>query len=169
MKVLRPVGFSCIALLLTISVEAEKKEMAVRIIDRQDHDTQYTYFVPGYSTSTARTNLNCYGTDSTVNCSGSTTTTGTNTPARAGSFSVQGATFALQLPDGRVAVVNCNSKFAEHFAGPQGNRRSCRMPVVDDIQVEFSGDNAKLKWPVSLDGRKIQSETYKSLGVLDKK
>jgi hypothetical protein len=84
------------------------------------------------------------------------------------SFKVNGATFTLQLPDGRLAVVNCESKFAEHMAGPVGNRRSCRTPVVDNIQVDFHGDSAKLIWPVSLDGRKMQTETYKILGVLDK-
>ena len=31
-------------------------------------------------------------------------------PALAGSYQVRGATLALQLPDGRVAVVNCDSK-----------------------------------------------------------
>jgi hypothetical protein len=34
--------------------------------------------------------------------------------------------------------------------------------------VEFSGDNAKLTWPVSIDGKKLQSETYKILGVVKK-
>jgi len=42
------------------------------------------------------------------------------------------------------------------------------MPIVDHIQVEFSGNRAKLKWPVSIDGKKIESETYKILGVIDK-
>jgi len=42
-----------------------------------------------------------------------------------------------------------------------GNRRSCRTPLVDSIQAAFNGDNAKLIWPVSLDGKKMQSETYK--------
>lgn len=84
------------------------------------------------------------------------------------SFKVHGATFTLQLPDGRLAIVNCESKFAEHFAGRVGNRRSCRAPVVDNIQADFNGDNAKLIWPVSLDGKKMQSETYKILGILDK-
>ena len=84
------------------------------------------------------------------------------------SFKVHGATFTLQLPDGRLAVVNCESKFAEHMAGPAGNHRSCRMPIIDHIQAEFKGDNAKLMWPVSLDGKKLQSETYKILGILDK-
>jgi hypothetical protein len=40
------------------------------------------------------------------------------------------------------------------------------MPLVDDVQAEFDGDKAKLKWPVSLDGKKLESETYKILAVL---
>ena len=67
-----------------------------------------------------------------------------------------------------MTVVNCESKFAEHFAGRAGNRRSCRMPLVDDIEAEFSGDKAKLKWSVSLDGKTTESETYKILAVLPK-
>jgi hypothetical protein len=39
---------------------------------------------------------------------------------------------------------------------------------VDDVQAEFHGDNAKLVWVVSLDGKKTQSETYKVLAILDK-
>jgi hypothetical protein len=39
------------------------------------------------------------------------------------------------------------------------------MPIVDDIQAEFKGKNAKLTWSVSLDGKKTESETYKILGV----
>ena len=84
------------------------------------------------------------------------------------SFKVHGATFTLQLPDGRLAIVNCESKFAEHMAGRVGNRRSCRTPLVDSIEADFNGDNAKLIWPVSLDGKKMQSETYKILGILDR-
>jgi hypothetical protein len=47
------------------------------------------------------------------------------------------------------------------------NRRDCRMPLVKDIQVEFKGKNAKLIWPVSIDGKKLESETYKILAVLE--
>ena len=53
------------------------------------------------------------------------------------SFKVHGATFTLQLPDGRLAIVNCESKFAEHMAGRVGNRRSCRTPLVDSIQADL--------------------------------
>ncbi len=42
------------------------------------------------------------------------------------------------------------------------------MPIVDNIEAEFNKDNAKLFWPVSLDGKKIESETYKIIGILDK-
>jgi hypothetical protein len=40
--------------------------------------------------------------------------------------------------------------------------------MMAKFQAEFDGDKAKLKWPVSIDGRKMQSETYKILAVLDK-
>ena len=85
-----------------------------------------------------------------------------------GSFSVTGATFSLQLPDGRIAVVNCDSKFAERFAGRAGNHRDCRVPLIDELDAEFDGDKAKLKWPVSIDGKKMESGTYKILGILGK-
>jgi hypothetical protein len=77
-----------------------------------------------------------------------------------------GATLSLQLPDGRVAVVNCVSKYK--LKGDYINRRSCRAPLGDEIDAEFSGNSAKLEWIVSIDGRKKESETYKILGVLNK-
>ena len=56
----------------------------------------------------------------------------------------------------------------EHFAGRAGNHRSGRVPLVEDIDAEFKGDKAKLMWSVSIDGKKMQSETYKVLAILDK-
>jgi hypothetical protein len=61
-----------------------------------------------------------------------------------------------------------NSKLAERMAGPEGNHRSCRVPLVENIQADFHGDKAKLEWVVSLDGKKMQTETYKVLAILDK-
>lgn len=153
-------------LLSAATLSAQK--LKVKIIDRQDNQTEYTYIVPGHSYSHSNMNANCFGGDSNVNCSGSASTNGTNIPAHEISYRVRGATLALLLPDGRTAVVNCESKFAEHFAGPAGNRRSCRVPLGDSIQANFHGDKAKLIWPVSLDGRKKRSETYKILSVLGK-
>ncbi len=144
------------------------QKLAVKIINRQDNETDYSYVVPGHWYSNSTASVNCFGTSNTLNCDERTRTTGSSTPAQEVSFHVRGATFSLQLPDGRMAVVNCESKFAERFAGPRGNRRSCRVPLVDDIEVEFNGDKAKLKWSVSIDGKKMASETYKILAVLTK-
>jgi hypothetical protein len=152
---------------LSIVSPSFAQKLNVKIIGRQDNETEYTYVVAGYSSSNSNTNVNCYG-DISVTCNGSTTTTGVSTPAHQVSFKVRGATYSLLLPDGRVAVVNCESKFKERMAGPAGNRRSCRMPLVDEIEAEFSGDKAKLKWNVSIDGKKTASETYKILAVLSK-
>lgn len=114
------------------------QQLQVKIIDRRDKEDSYDYAAVYDNVAVGKT------------------------------FKVQGATFTLQLPDGRLAIVNCESKFAERMRGPAGNRRSCRAPVVDTIEADFRGDNAKLVWPVSLDGKKMQSETYKILGILDK-
>jgi hypothetical protein len=153
-------------LVCVVSVSAQK--LAVKIINRQDNDTDYTYVVSGHFNSQSNSNVNCNGLDNNVNCNSSTTTTGSIMPAQQVSYRVRGATFTLQLPDGRAAVVNCESKFKERMAGIQGNHRSCRMPLVDTIQAEFHGDKAKMEWVVSLDGKKTQSETYKIIGILDK-
>lgn len=153
---------------LLCAVPASAQKLNVKIIDRQDNETDYTYVVPAQWFSNSNTNVNCGGTDTNVNCNGTTNTTGTVLPAHQVPYHVRGATFTLQLPDGRGAVVNCESKFKERMAGRAGNHRSCRIPLVENIEAEFHGDNAKLIWVVSLDGKKMQSETYKVLAILDK-
>jgi hypothetical protein len=125
-------------LILACAASALAQKLDVKIIDRQDKEDGYDYAAVYNNVAVGK------------------------------SFKVRGATFTLQLPDGRLVVVNCEGKFAEHFAGRVGNRRSCRMPIVDSIQADFHGDNAKLIWPVSLDGKTMQSETYKILGILEK-
>jgi len=42
-----------------------------------------------------------------------------------------------------------------------------RLPIC--ATADFKGDKAKLVWVVSLDGKKMQSETYKVLAVLGKR
>jgi hypothetical protein len=157
-----------VALSLTAATHAQR--MTVKIVDRRTSETNYTCQVPGHAYSSTYGGANCtansYGDSATANCSGSSNTNTLITAPQEVSFSVTGATFALLLPDGRIAVVNCASKFAERMAGPAGNHRSCRMPIINEIEVDFNGKNAKLEWPVSLDGKKKDSETYKILGVL---
>jgi hypothetical protein len=128
--------FLVAAVIASVVAPPFAQKLTVKIIDRQDNETTYTYIVPvGWL-------------------------------AIVGPYRVQGATLSLQLPDGQVAVVNCESKYAPHF--DYVNQRSCRVPLVNDIQAEFDRDNAKLKWPVSVDGRTTESETYKVLAVLAK-
>jgi hypothetical protein len=155
-------------LLILVAQMCSAQRLNVKIIDRRDSTTGYTYVVPGHSKTNSNTDVNCLGSESAVNCSGATKSTASQTPAQIGSYEVRGATFSLQLPDGRIAVVNCESKPAAPALNNGADRRSCRMPIVDDIQAEFKGNKAKLKWPVSIDGKKMESETYKILGVLDK-
>jgi hypothetical protein len=151
---------------LACVASASAQKLSVTIMDRQDNETDYTYVVPGHFNSHSDSTANCYGSYSNVNCIGSSTTNGSVMPAQQVSYHVRGATFTLQLPDGRAAVVNCESKFKERMAGPRGNHRSCRVPLVDEVQADFHGDNAKIEWAVSLDGKKMQSETYKILAIL---
>ena len=157
-----------LALIFACSAPLFAQKFDVKIVDRRDNETDYTYVVPGHFNAQTDSSANCNGSDSSVNCSGSATTNGYSTPAQQVSYHVRGATFSLLLPDGRAAVVNCESKFQENFAGPAGNHRSCRQPLVNDIQADFHGDKAKLEWVVSLDGKKKQSETYRVLAILDK-
>ena len=155
-------------LLIILPLSGFSQKLEVKIINRHDNETDYTYIVAGHSNSQSSANINCGVNSYNVNCAGSSTTYGFNTPAYQVPFHVRGSTLSLLLQDGRVAVVNCESKFAERMAGPRGNHRSCRVPLVDEIEVDFHGDKAKLEWNVSLDGKKRQSETYKILAVLDK-
>jgi hypothetical protein len=164
----------------TVTVSGQK--LNVKIIQRQISETGYTYQVPGHLRSTSDGNAICdansYGNSTDVNCHDSGITNTTITAPQTISYSVTGATYSLLLPDGRIAVVNCAStsgfasSFAAGAAAANGSsnsvavRRSCRTPLVDEILVEFKGKNAKLKWPVSIDGKKFESETYTILAVL---
>jgi hypothetical protein len=140
------------------------EKVKVRIVDRRDSESGYNYTVPQQVQSTSNTNVNCTTYPNSADCLATTKTTGTITPPRHISYAVHGATFSLLLADGRIVVVNCESKYAPR--GDYINRRSCRMPIVDEIEVEFNKANAKLIWPVSIDGKKMESETYKIIGIL---
>ena len=161
-------NFIIAALSLTCSASLSAQILSVKIVDRQYNDADYTYVVPDRTSSQADSDADCPSKSRSASCIGLTKATSYSLPGQQVSYHVRGTTFSLQLLDGRVAVVNCESKYAERFAGREGNHRSCRQPLVDNIQVEFRGDRAKLEWPVSLDGKKMQSETYRVLGILDR-
>ena len=164
----RPISsvHAVIGCLLVVSGIAKAQQMSVTIVNRRSSDTGYSYVVPAHWSSNTSGTATCAG-GSSINCAASSTTTGYSTGPRQISYSVQGATLSLELPDGRLAVVNCASKYK--MRGDYINRRSCRIPLVDEIQAEFKGKKVKLQWLVSLDGKKSESETYTMLAVLGKK
>jgi len=138
--------------------------MNVKIVNRQTGDTAYNYSVAGRTTTSTETRVKCRDGSYSTHCRETTTTETQYVPPQQGTYTVTGATLSLLLPDGRVAVVNCNSKLSLFAPGPQ-TQRSCRIPPGDNIQAEFKGKNAKLYWSVSVDGSKSDSETYKILTV----
>ena len=91
--------------------------------------------------------------------------TTTVAPPRQIAYEVQGATLSLRLPDGRVAVVNCDSKYA--LKGDYINQRSCRVPSADQFEAQFKGEKAKLFWRVGISGEKEKSETYRLIEILE--
>jgi hypothetical protein len=167
--------------------------IVVIVVGRQSSETGYSFVVPGYVSTRSNAYGNCYGstngsiyattrgqvlgdtyrstTDGTysgstyTSCTSSGNSVTTVTPAQDVSYAVSGATLSLRLPDGRVAVVNCDSKvnWTEWGGMP---RRSCRIPATDQFQAEFNGEKAKLIWTVGISGEKEKSETYKLIEIL---
>lgn len=147
-----------------VAMYGANERQPVKIIDRHNSETAYSYYVPEHAQANSNGSFGCFGTGGNVNCSGSQQSSSYAVGASMTSYSVSGATLALFLRDGRVAVVNCSSKYAPK--GDYINRRSCRFPLVDNIEAEFHGNKAKLFWQVSLDGKKVESETYNIVAVL---
>ncbi len=144
-------------------LQAKKLKMPVRIVSREGNATEYSYLVSGRAVSECNGKLNGTSTSADINVKCSET----DTPSSTYTVKVTGATLSLLLPDSRVVMVSCTSKFDFWSMRPEWNtRRSCRVPPTNDVQAEFDGQNAKLNWSVSLDGKKTQSETYKILSVV---
>src|SRR6266480_1214672 len=68
------------------------QKLNVKIVDRQDSATGYTYTAPAYFNSQSNSNVNCYGD---VTCNESTTTTGSISPPRRISYQVRGETYKV--------------------------------------------------------------------------
>ena len=148
------------AIALTMSPVAFAQTLLVHIVARQDTKTELTAVVPDGADATAAKSSTAEKKPASSDKSTSTTDKGTQTR----SYTVAGATLTLQLPDRRLVRVTCDSKYALRF--DYINRRSCRTPPSDEVTAEFKGDEAKLMWSVSLDNRKMQSETYTILSIV---
>jgi hypothetical protein len=117
---------------------AERQLITVKIVGRADHRS---------SVSKSYSNPGLFG--------GSDSTAYTQ--------KIAGHDLLLELPDGRIAVAVCSSKYAPHF--DYVNRRSCRVPLVIQVEAEFNRDRVKLFWSTSLNNSKQQSETYNIISV----
>jgi hypothetical protein len=66
-------------LVLICAASASAQKLDVKIVDRQDSATGYTYVVPAHFNSQSNSNVNCHGD---VTCNESFTTTGSIAPPR---------------------------------------------------------------------------------------
>jgi len=144
------------AVALTINPAAFAQTLLVHIVQRQDTKTELTAVIPEATADKSST--------AAKKPADSKSTSTTDKGSQTRSYTVTGATLTLRLPDRRLVRVTCESKYALRF--DYINRRSCRTPPADEVTAEFNGDEAKLLWPVSLDNRKMQSETYTILNIV---
>lgn len=155
-------GLASLSIAFSVQSAAAQK-LDATVLYRQDSDISYHAVIPGFSGPAADITGACTLDPDPANCPDP----GQNgsTPGEI-SYTLVGTTLSLLLPDGKVALVNCVNRFSAK--GNYVNRRSCGMPLVEHVEAEFTGQTAKLKWPVGTDG-KIQSETYRVVALLDKK
>jgi hypothetical protein len=146
-------------IVLTMSPGTFAQTLLVHIVQRQDTKTELAAVIPDRAGTTADKN-----STGEKQPAGSDKGAATDKSTQTRSYTVTGATLTLQLPDRRLVRVTCESKYALRF--DYINRRSCRTPPVDEVTAEFNGDEAKLLWSVSLDNRKMQSETYTILNIV---
>ncbi|MGA9585193.1 MAG: hypothetical protein WBQ95_07685 [Terracidiphilus sp.] len=144
-------------------VPAQKLEATV--LYRQDSDVNYFAVIPGYTATQPESSPNCALDPDPAECSPTTRTNQLLSSQGEVTYNVVGTTISLMLPDGRIALLNCVSKYS--IKGNYVNRRTCEMPLTEHVQAELNGKTAKLKWSVGTDGKTL-SETYKIVAYLDK-
>ena len=128
--------------------------VTVTIVGVQGASSTFSGVVPGFSTGQAKGTATCIASGPIVNCAGGATASGFTIPPRAYEFAVEGATYALRLPDNRIVTVTCAYKET------LSSVRSCRRPMSMTLYAKFDGNKAKLIWPIGVDGKKTESETY---------
>jgi hypothetical protein len=157
-------AFGLAALSLAFSApSALAQKVQANVLYRQDSDNSYIAVVPGYSGPDADITGACMLDPDPANCPAVKASSDTGNP----NYMLVGTTLSLLLPDGRVALVNCQNRYSAK--GNSINRRSCGMPMVQQVEADITGQIAKLTWPVGTDGKKTESETYKVVAMLDKR
>jgi hypothetical protein len=159
----RWMGIGMAFLLIATSVQLVRaQKLDATVLYRQTSDSNYFAVIPGYTITP-----NEGGTDCSLEPLSEACAAPSHANAAPGqvSYNLVGTTISLLLPDGRVALVNCVNKYSSR--GNYISRRICEMPLVEHVETELNGKNAKLKWPVGTDG-KIAAETYRIVAILDK-
>lgn len=143
--------------------QASAQKLEATVLYRQNSNSDYNALIPGYSSPASPDCAADLGNAGCYDPSPAAETRSTSDPV---SYNVVGTTLSLLLPDGRVAVVNCINKYSS-----RGNyiRRGCGMPLVEQVEAEFKGKNARLEWPVGSVGRKTESEKYRIVALLAKR
>ena len=154
-KILRSIFVGAAIALSPLTVCAQLQTLQVHIVHREESKKELTATIPNLPDLKSGDKSNADKTSSEKS------DTKPSVPPQ--KVTVTGATLRLRLPDRREVLVGCESKYALRF--DYINRRSCRVPPLDDVTAEFDGDQAKLIWPVSIDGRKTQSETYTIISI----
>jgi hypothetical protein len=103
------------------------QKLAVKIINRQNNDTDYTYIVPGRWNSNSNTNVNCLDNANNVNCNGSTRTTGSGTPNRSHTTCVeQRSLFSCRMVEWRSSTARASLRSASPVLGAITEVAACR-------------------------------------------
>jgi hypothetical protein len=162
----RWMGIGMAFLLTATSVQLVRaQKLDATVLYRQTSDSNYFAVIPGYTITPNEGGTDCSLEPLSEACAAPSHANAALAAPGQVSYNLVGTTISLLLPDGRVALVNCVNKYSSR--GNYISRRICEMPLVEHVETELNGKNAKLKWPVGTDG-KIAAETYRIVAILDK-
>jgi hypothetical protein len=148
--------------LLCLAPCAFAQKMQVKVIGHKTPGYAYTRNLPGVALSNGNSSANCSAYGNNANCSSSGNSGTVYVPPRTVQGTLYGQNITLLLPDGRKALVHCE----DHYSKMTNGLHQCKAPAVDEIEADFSGKKVKLKWPVGIDGKKSESETYEIFKVI---
>jgi hypothetical protein len=157
-------GAAAICCLVVCAGLVEAQKLDATVLYRQSSDAGYNALIPGYS---APGTPDCAADVANADCFRPTHVSGEGPGAV--SYNVVGTTLSLLLPDGKIAVLNCVNKSKFSSKGTYIVLRNCGMPMVEHVEAELKGDMARLEWPVTPDSKKIESEKYRIVAVLDRR
>lgn len=157
---------SVVLLACVCATALASEKYSVKILDIQYGTTDHPFVVQGTSRTLGTSSTTCVSNSAVTNCSGVGDAMTVDTPATVGRYKLLGAVLTLQVPDGRIVIAACSDK--PNLTGWTTPRRSCRIPEGNAAWGDFDGEKVKLIWPVGLDGKKSQQETYKIFRILPK-